>query len=421
MQLLLYELLPLRTARMLGDYADDAPLPHVYGDLTTARFPLVRISDTRGLAADHPMEITAAYVGDTATSSWSSSVEPDARGSMCTFVDFGAPVASGVPMAAAGRGKRSPLTGGLITNPGEVLEDVARIAGRSDSFQQLREECAATGLAIAGRVASLQSIRGQFDAIAESAGAIWAPAMSRRYPTITRSGSLVELTRMTASGLRVSATVEDTADLLRLGYDVADATGKPQHYLELTASPQRFGGAIKELSLPWLRTAANAVTVGTPILQRLAGERYAVSFNSSRTDIRPGMWIKLVAHPEWPLAGDDPTIMVLSVNVDAAAGAIEISGETLMTTPTVNVTAHSVALPDAFHGALEVSKRNGVATFTVYDEQRRPLVGASVSLDGGPPKITNERGIVTFVATAGLHVLDISGAGYEALQIEVML
>ena len=42
MNLLLSELLPLRTTRELGDYSVDAPLPHRLGDFRKARFKLLR-------------------------------------------------------------------------------------------------------------------------------------------------------------------------------------------------------------------------------------------------------------------------------------------------------------------------------------------------------------------------------------------
>lgn len=412
--LLLYEQLPLRSTRQLGDFAEDAPLAHVYGDLTKARFPLRRISATRGHAADHPMEITGAGSGSLRTDSWQAVIEPDRTGHVCTFVDFGAPVPSDDMMWAYGRGKRDPIDNTLIANPGNVLANIAAIGGRTDLFQGLREESAAAGILLAGRVAESKSIRAWLDVPAQSAGAIWAPGMSRRYPGPV-SGYVLELDKMTTSlASDPSAAVEDTADILRIAYDWCDATDKPQRYIELTANPQRFGGVVKELAAPWLRTPANAVTVGTPILQRLAGERYDVPLNSSQTTIRPGQWLKLT-HPAWPFSGAAPVLMALSVNVNRAARAVEISSEWQRTTPDVSVTAHSVGLDDLSGDRLEVTARSGSVTFTVYDENNRGIQGARVSLDGGQPKTTDARGQVSFPFVAGavkvLHEIVIEAAG----------
>ena len=75
MNLLLSELLPLRTTRALGDYAEDTILPEVLGDLTEAPFPLIRLDDSRFFAADHPMEVTAVYVERQLVADWAMVLE----------------------------------------------------------------------------------------------------------------------------------------------------------------------------------------------------------------------------------------------------------------------------------------------------------------------------------------------------------
>jgi len=410
--LLLYEPLPLRSTRDLGDFAEDSPLAHVYGDLTGARFPLRRIPATRGHAADHPMEITGAGSGTTPTDSYEAMIEADDTGHVCTFVDFGAPVPDDEPMWAFGRGKRNATTNALIANPGDILTDISNaIAGRSDVWQTAREEGAAAGILLAGRVALADSIRTTLDAPAQSAGLIWSPGVARRYPAAV-SGYVLELDRQRAS-LRgdPEASVDDTADILRIAYDWCDVTDKPQKSIELTASPRRYGGVVKELALPWLRTPANAVTVGTPILQRLACERYAVPLAVSRTDIRPGQWLRLAELPDWPFAGADPVVMVLAVVVNRATRTSEIDAEWMRTTPSVSVSAHSAALDDLAGAALEITTRNGVATLTVRDENSRPLQGARVSLDGAEAKTTDARGQVQFAYTPGVHEIAIEAPG----------
>lgn len=420
--LLLYESIPLRTTRQLGDFAENEPLAHVFGDLTAARFPLRRISATRGHAADHPMEITGAGSGNLATQSYQAVIEPDDSGRVCTWVDFGAPVPDGEAMWAFGRGKRHATTGALIANPGDILTDISNtIAGRSDNYQTAREECAAAGILLAGRVAVAQSIRLSLDAPAESAGLIWCPGMSRRYPAAV-SGYVLELDRQRAN-LRgdPQASVDDTADILRIAYDWCDVTGKPQKSIELTASPQRYGGVVKELSLPWLRTPANAVTVGTPILQRLSCERYAVPLAVARTDIRPGQWLRLHALPDWPFADADPVVMVLKAKVSRGTRSSELDCEWQRTTPGVSVTAHAVALDDLTGDSLEISTRNGIATLTVRDENERPVNGARVSFDGGEPKTTDARGQVSFSYTPGAHEFAIEAPGMEPQSVAVTL
>jgi hypothetical protein len=153
----------------------------------------------------------------------------------------------------------------------------------------------------------------------------------------------------------------------------------------------------------------------------MAGDRYDVSFSSSRTDIRPGSWWRLVDHPSWPFDGDDPVLMILSVQVEPDANAIQVTAETILARPIVTVTAHSLALPDTSEGAVEVAFKDGILTLTLLDKHGKSLVGARVALDGSAAKTTDLRGVVTFATTAGKHALAIEAAGYSPQTLELSL
>lgn len=422
MNLLLSEPLPLRTTRMLGDFAVDAPLAHRFGDLTQTRFKLPRLTSTKFFAADHVMEITDAFIDDEKTLGWEVATEQDDKGHIWTVVNFAAAVPADAVASASGRGKRNPATNALLENPGEIMEYVARtICGRDDTFIDLRAECAAAAIVLAGSVDTVMPIRAQLDEIAYSAGAIWTPGASRLYPTSSIAPPVEELSKMEAAGLEPLATLIDTADVLRLTYDHDDATGKPAHYIELTASPQRFGGVVAERELKWVRTPANAEAIGRRMLERMAGERYAVAMNTSRVDLRPCAWIKLVAHPEWWRDGADPTLMVLAVDVTPDSAAAKISTEVLLSKPTITVTAHSVAVPSTTGAGIDVSYDRGVATFTITDKDSKPIVDARVSIDGGVAKRTDARGKVSFTVGRGKHKLAAEAPGYTPFEIEVVL
>jgi hypothetical protein len=241
----------------------------------------------------------------------------------------------------------------------------------------------------------------------------------------TASGRIVALTKADAGGLTVSADLQDRADVLRLSYDREDASGRPQHYIELSARPQRFGGLVQELTLDWLRLPANAEAIGRRILGRLAGERYLVSCKARRKDLRAAGWASLVSHPEWPFDGD-PTLMVLRAEVTPGRAAVAIEAEVMREWPTIEVTAHSIALPVTTEGGIDVSVRDGIALFTITDADKKPLKDARVSLDGGLAKKTDERGQVSFVIaqTKGEpkpHELVIEAPGFFSQTLEILL
>src|SRR5437868_12619774 len=109
---------------MLGDFAEDRPLPHRYGDLTAARFPLIRLSPTEFFAADHPMEVTRVFTDAEETQSWAQSLQSNLKGHTWTIVTLGAPAPATAIVSACGKGKRNPTTGALLENPAEILQDV---------------------------------------------------------------------------------------------------------------------------------------------------------------------------------------------------------------------------------------------------------------------------------------------------------
>jgi hypothetical protein len=421
-RLVLYEDLPLRTTRVLGDFADDAILAHRYGDLTAARFTLLRLSDTKFFVADHPMLVAAVFIDGQETHGWEQRLESDGAGHTWTIIELTAPAPVGTAISATGTGKRNPTTGALLENPAEIIEDVLRIAGRIEQWGGLRAECAAASIRLAGSVDEVRSIRAWIDAIAESAGAIWSGQEGRLYPVESVAPPVLKLEQARATITRVSASLPDTADILRLGYDESKAGGRMQHSIELTASPLRFGGLVYELELPWLRTSANAEAIGRRWLSRLAGERYDVTFSTDATDTKPGRWIELVRNPGWEIPGADPVIMALSVELSDDDKSVVITGETILQAPEIRVSSYSVALPNTRDASVELEIKDGNLYFTVRDAAGKPVADARVNIDGGPARKTDAKGLVSFPnVPKGEHTLAVQAPGKRAELVTITI
>lgn len=416
--LLLYEPLPLRTSGALGNFAAEFVLAQRYGDLTSDRFKLERLDDKTFFAADHPMTIAELFVDNQEYKGWEQATRTDGAGHTWTVVVLAAPVPDGAALSATGTGKRNPRTGALIENPADIAEDIMRLAGRDDQWwDQLRAECGAAGLRLAGSLDEVLSIREWLDRVLGSAGAIWAPGMAQLYPVLTVSGFVIELDIQKAKNVVVSATLDNTADVLRLYYDPDKAGGNSQHYIELTANPKRYGGIATDLTFDWLRTPGNAESVGKRFLPWLAGERYNVAFNSSDERIRPGTWVKLTGtngHRQWPFEGEDPYIKILEAVVNRATKEVSGVGQYLRATPAAIVTAHSVALPATRDASLEVAVADGLTRIVAKDPDGRPIAGARVNIDGGPAKTTGADGLAVFPSTPGEHRVAIQAPGMRA-------
>lgn len=425
MRLLLSEPLPLRTTRQLGDFATNEVLPIRLGDLRNTRFRLVKLDDSTWLAADHPMPITAVYVDDEATEGYDTQLRSDAAGHSWTVVRLAAPAPPDAKVSASGIGVRDPVSGDLIENPAALMEFVLRRAGRDETFPLLRAECAANDIVLANSLDRLQTIQAWLDEIAYSAGAMWTPEAARLYPTTQINGYVAKLDRFAATELKVNSKLNDTADILRLSYDLNDATGRPQQFVELTASPQRFGGVVMEVELRWLRKSGNAEAIGRRMLQRMAGIRYNVEHDTDQIQLRPCMWTRLTDHPQWPIPGPDPTPMVLAIDVNSDQKTATVTSEVIASTPTITVTAHSVALPSTVTAAVAIAIANGIAVFTISDTDGKPVKDAQCSLDGGAAKKTNEEGKVAFSVTPATppkkHQLAVQAPGFTPFLLDVYL
>lgn len=400
MRLLLSENLPLRTSGALGDFAEDFVLAQRFGKL--GRFKLDRINATTFFAADNAMMIDDAFVDNQKVVGWRAKTDTDGNGKLWTVVEFGAPVPDGSVASATGSGKRHPTTGELIENPADIIVEIMRLAGREDRWwDQLRAEAAAEGLRLAGSLDEVLTIQAWIDRIAKSAGAIWAPGMARLYPLAIVDGYVKTLVNARVENIVARATLENTADVLRLYYDPDKASGKSGHYIELTANPQRYGGVATEIELEWLRSPANAEAIGGRVLPWLAGERYDVEFDCGDESVEPGQWVRLVGHPEWIYDGETATIMVLSVVGRKGSRTRACTGHALVTAPEVSVTAHSIGIAATREAGADLVVRDGLAYITVTDSSDRPIPGATVNVDGGPAKKTDAKGLVTFPAVAG--------------------
>ena len=173
-------------------------------------------------------------------------------------------------------------------------------------------QAAAEGLRLAGRVYDGRAVRLWLDEVARSAGAIWTGTTSRLYPATSIVGGVIDLpASLVGDFTRPSRSLQDTADVLRLAYNVSDETGEAQASIELSASPALYGGLPVERQLGWLRHASDAEAVGRRILGRMAGRRFDVSFTAKRRDIKPGQWLRPTSR-EWHVSGDDPHVMPLA-------------------------------------------------------------------------------------------------------------
>ena len=81
----------------------------------------------------------------------------------------------------------------------------------------------------------------------------------------------------------------------------------------------------------------------------------------------------------------------------------------------------NAAIDPAAAAEPSVNYRDGVATFTVSDDQGNPLANAAVTLDAMYTANTDSTGKVQFKTPRGAHTLTVSMAGFAAFEIDVIV
>lgn len=422
MNLLLSENIPLRTTAIFGEFAEVSVLPHHYGDLSASPVPLIKLSATEYLLADHPvMAVTSVLIDDAPILAYAAQTATDDTGHAYAKITLSAPVPDGSKITATLKGKYHPTTGALMENPADIIEDIYRLSGKTESLPGLKSECA--GLKVAGSLTEITSIREAIDRVSRSVGAIWTSGMARLYPvTAPIQSGIKQLDASNSSTPDLSAVLADTADSLRVAFDWCADKGEFAQFIELAANPSPYGAAS---SLPahsveagWIRQAADAESLGRRMLARLAGNKLAVSLSTGLEGIEPGQWL-LLDHPSFPAAGAQP-MMVLGISLDPYKRDASLSGEVIYgAAPNIIITRVSKAIKPTIGGGVEIAYTNGIATFTILGPDNKPLINAQVSLDGSAAKKTNAKGQVSFDAKPGTHTLAVQASGFVPFEMEV--
>ena len=419
MNLLLSENLPLRTSAALGDYTEDAILPVVYGDLSQSAVPLVKLSETEYLAADHPATVTAVFVDEQETHGWASRTQTDITGHAYCAITLSAPPEKGAAITAALQGKRHAATGALIGHPADVLQDVLALAGKAWDLSRLKSDL--PGVRIAGRLDKAQSVRAWMDEITRSCGVVWAERFAAAYPSAT-GVSVASLDARNCQISNLSANIQDAADRLQIAFDYHPAKGAFAQYMELSAKPSPFGSTgapITKLEAPWLRQPADALALAQRLLSRLASQRASIALETGKP-LTVGDWFGL-RHPSLPVDGT-VALMALSLETQPGKPSRRISGEiTWGDPPIITLDHHARAIRPKADGGVDVAYSNGIATFTILGPDAKPLPNALVALDNGAAKKTNAQGKVSFEAQPGAHIIAVEASGFVPFEIEVSL
>lgn len=429
--MLLSNPIPLRTSEAINAYREAAPLAWWYGDLTNSPQAVVQLSDTEFLSADHAMQVTGVQIDGQTVQGYSAGTVTDASGVTYTVVTLSAPLPTGAQITCTGRGLAHPRTGELIENPADVLQSIFTRSGYTltanitQGLYQLRSQCAAEGLKIAGRVAFAVTLREVVNGIMRSIGGGWSSGNFWLYPSADALITLPVTAAERLPGCVITAriaTLDQSFDTLQIKFDDQSYAAAHRQALTLRARPSLGEGrAAVTLFAPWLRTPHDATQVARRVLTRASGRAYVLSISAS--PVTPPVIIGevITVRIEEPgMIGLWPVTVIAAERISAAT---KLSAELVIPQPALafDVLSRTVAGAITQLDGVEVKSSGTEHTFTVTDATGKPVLNALVSIDSSDQKRTNSQGEVKFTASRGRHTLYVTKPGKlpQALTVDL--
>ncbi|MFM7009256.1 MAG: carboxypeptidase-like regulatory domain-containing protein [Betaproteobacteria bacterium] len=415
--------LTLKKLSSIGSYKEDGFIPIVYGDLSKSPIKITNLTGNTYIVSEGLCsEIVGVQVDGQETTGFEPVTLYDNQESAHQGIELSAPAPDGSTITATVKGRVNATTGALIENPSDVMADIFARIGASLDLSGFAAECNNDSLKVAGVIDSEITPRQAINDVCESVGAIWTRNSARLYPApvpIQESATFprFDFRNIRPGSLRVSASLREAADTLRVEYDYIQSLNEFGAYLELRSRPASHKRPSKA-SAKWLRGSKAAFSVGQRKLSRTAGIPLAISFDTDRVDIFPATWA-IIDHPLVPVGG---YMMILSVGKSYTKHQSRVTGELILSAPNDFVTIGSSSrLPTEQSAAVEVAIEDGRANFTLSDNDNNPIVGATVYLDGRSPTISDNRGRVSFEYVPGTHTLGVEAPGYVPYEIPVVL
>jgi hypothetical protein len=416
--------LPLRTTAVWSLYREAEVIPHRYGR-TGGRLLQYDGTRTSFVWADHPVASIDEVLADgLPLGGWEYRAQADSTGRVVAFVVFAEAVEEGVALIARGQGKRHPRTGAALDNPGAIAWDIlANIAGREVSEAQLADfaaEAAALGITCGGSLRGDQTVQGAVRDLAGSVGAVFAATargLLSVWPGVEAGAAIGKATTGAASA---EAQLQELATDITFRF--AFEGGEPLRALRIEAPGviAERGRRSIELDLPWVTSPRVALAVGTRLLQHRARPQWRVTC-AVRGDLRVGDAIEL-GHPDLPVTGVHRVLereRELDA-VDTVVGLRVPAGPV----PSVRVVSQAERAASQPYAGAAVATQGDQRVITLREEDGRPIVGASVQLNGTITRRTDGGGRVSFprlLMPAGEHTLTVTTADGRTLTTVVLV
>lgn len=413
--------LPLRRTTAWTAYQEDAVIPVGYGEL---RSRPIRY-DAEGylwVLCDHPVgAVYSVTDADEQAVEFRAETRRDDTDRPVTVIETTRPLTEAPTVHWLGKLHRT--TGAPLLRPAEIMGDLlGQVIGYTLpnwSLAQFGRSLANTecGYLLDDDTVTARSVITQF---CESIGAVWTQRDERFAVVYPRSDTPVPNGRLQyCTNGEPATTIKDLATAMVLVYDYDHATGQYARSLRAEAPKaiSRYGLIEARHEAPWLRRPDAAADLVSRLLQHRARPIWTYTCTASERHY-PGDWL-ILPDDIGPIDGiamctqSDPTPGVHGgiTTVEAPAGdapAVQITHQATQERPIPPASASVEAAGD------------GQVLVTIKADGRR-LIGARVSINGGPAQTTDANGQIRVTGSPGTYTLTVDAAGYAPFTLTTTL
>lgn len=419
--LLMTDTLRLRRAADMPTYRTDVAesyLPWVFGRATITPIPLDFVGQ-EWLVADHPIVgIAKVLVAGKSTDGWQLIQRVDGTGQPISVLRLAQASVAG-PLAVTVIGRQHPVTGALLSSPGDIVREIMRLANHIEpagSWSGLDDHYGLVQLGLA--FTSPQTLRAALASVIEPLYAMWRPGWAApRAPDVPVA--IIDVANAKTVSCRADTVNLATFCRVSYDYDWAANASRGTLLLGVPDAENHLGEILQDIDLPTIRTARDALKYASLRLADTSRTEWVVSAD---VDARIGALVAgQTITMDHSYAPTGPAVLT-AVSYDREHGNYQIKAVMYSeSAPTVEMRARNAALDQAGPTDPVVFYKDGNATFTVLDDQGNPLANATVQLDGLLTAVTDGTGRVQFKTSRGAHTLTVSASGFATFELDVVV
>lgn len=383
----------------LPDYVDVFTFPEVYGNLRLKLNPYDEQGRLHAAAGHALTSVDKVEIAGTLTADYAFENGLTPNNDVVAVVETA--LATDEDVFATVTGKS--INGVVLTRPDQILGNLLPDV----NMDELRAFCQANGFIAAGVIDDPElTVQFTIDKIVQGMGLAWATDQVIIWPEIPE-GSDGTIT-VKDDNVSCETAADNLVNRVTVNYKYDWATQKPFKSLIMEATDSEHVTLEATIDANWISDNKNAELLAERYLRWYAGTVWDVE---SSLDVAVGRPID-IKHPQIPIT----RAIVTSRNRNGivAQGTSGYSGR-------VGIVRRSSGVDLNAYVETQLIENDDGFTYETRTPDGLLLTGATVTLDGKETRVSDNQGLVTFIAGPGSHQIVIKSSQFEDQTVSITL